>query len=238
MRVRWIRPQITKTLSKRSLSPSSPALLKASLRSAPFHSHLLCFSLSVSTCFCNITILSKMRSRRGWKKRQNWQILERLLDTVYPSLLFIMQTKWLHADSSTVLFLWKDNWQATVKSVKRHLKKKKEKSLKQNYADESLLLIFMIRLGSFTASPWCPCTCTDALRPKRQCWKTVCLLYSAAVGQESCVETPLSMLPWCFQRSISRVCLSVDGNRRGQALPELELLASFMCPFALVSVCQ
>lgn len=55
-------------------------------------------------------------------------------------------------------------------------------------------------------------------------------------GQKSSVSTLPSALP--FQRGISEVCLSVDGNRRGHALPGPELLASFMCPFALVSVCQ
>lgn len=41
-----------------------------------------------------------------------------------------------------------------------------------------------------------------------------------------------------FRWSVHRVCPSVDGNRRGQALPGPELLASFMCPFELLSVCQ
>lgn len=77
-----------------------------------------------------------------------------------------------------------------------------------------------------------------ALRTSESVLHRIPGLCSAAGGQESYVGTSTCKVTESSERSISRVCLPVDGDRRGQALPGPELLASFMCPFALVSVCQ
>lgn len=110
----------------------------------------------------------------------------------------------------------------------------KSEGVKRVHAELTVWLIFMIWSDNSHNDVGCPCTCTKALIQTKEAMQLhrISLLYSAAVGQESYVGTV------SFQRSINTVCLPGDGNRRGQVLPGPELLASFMCPFALVSVCQ